>query len=164
MLKGAYSAVVRYKIIQALRKVYFQVDARKQVMERNRRSVPKYNKDGSRSKRDRVERSCEVCGSWVMTKEFQVDHLEPVVRCDWESKDIGGKISWDTYIARLFCSSDNLKGMCVTCHSEKTKKERALRKMWRDFRAGKCEQPKITYMGNDFTDYDITEAGWIVKK
>ncbi len=161
----AKEAAIKYKIVQALRKVYFMVGERKQVMERNVKRTPTILKDGSVGKRDRVLRQCELCKDWVMTKNFQVDHIEPIIRCDWETKNLGTpEFTWDTYINRMFCSLTNLQGVCTTCHDEKTKKEKALRKMWRDFRAGKCEKPKITYMGNDFPNYDITEAGWIVKK
>lgn len=154
----------KYKIVQALRKVYFMLGERKKVMDRNVKRTRHILKDGSIGKRDRVLRQCELCKTWVMTKNFQVDHIEPIVRCDWEQKQLGTpEFTWDTYIHRMFCSTDNLQGICTDCHDAKTAKERALRKMWRDYRAGKCDKPSITYMGNDFNDYNITDTGWIVK-
>lgn len=156
---SAFDAYLKYRIIQALRKVYFQMNARKEVMERNRRSTPRFNKDGSRSKRDKVERQCEYCGDWVMTKDFQVDHVEPVVRCDWQSKDIGTPgFTWDTYIDRLFCGAENLLGTCTTCHDKKTGLEKHLRKQWRAFRAGKIDEPELKFLGKDFDNYHVIDG------
>lgn len=53
---------------------------------------------------------CEVCGE--RTPKFKVDHTEKVGDVD------------SGFIERLFVGSHGLKGMCKTCHDEKTKAER----------------------------------------
>lgn len=54
---------------------------------------------------------CELCKK--ITPLFKVDHIVKVGDVDGE------------FIARLFCSSDKLQGLCKKCHDSKTKAERA---------------------------------------
>jgi len=158
-------AFMKYKIIQALRKVYFQMNSRKEVMNKNVKREPFIKKDGTTGKRDRVFRQCEDCEGWFATKEVSVDHINPVVPCNLESKNIGTpEFTWDSYIDRLFCPVDNLSLVCNGCHSNKTALERALRKNWRDFRKGYCSEPLVTYLGKDYVNYVIDEKGYPVKK
>lgn len=65
---------------------------------------------------------CKSCKKEFPAKEVQVDHLNPVV-CPKK-----GFISWDEYIARLFCDKENLQVLCSSCHDTKTALERSERK------------------------------------
>ena len=64
---------------------------------------------------------CEHCKKTYVSKDVQVDHIDPVV-------PPSGFTSWDDFINRLFCSAKNLQVLCKTCHQVKTKKETAERK------------------------------------
>lgn len=55
--------------------------------------------------------TCEGCKA--VCAKVLVDHITPVGEVD------GG------FIARLFCSSKQLQGLCKRCHDAKTKAERA---------------------------------------
>jgi hypothetical protein len=50
----------------------------------------------------------------------QVDHVIPVVDSDT------GFVSWDNYINRMFCNSDNYQLLCSDCHYSKTSNERMI--------------------------------------
>lgn len=65
---------------------------------------------------------CASCNKEFPTSEVQVDHILPIV----DPKK--GFISWDEFIARLFCPTDNLQTLCKECHSIKTKEENNKRK------------------------------------
>lgn len=53
---------------------------------------------------------CELCAK--KTPQIKIDHIRRVGDVD------------DGFIARLFCPSNELQGLCVSCHNEKTKAER----------------------------------------
>jgi len=59
---------------------------------------------------------CEDCGSKV--PKIHIDHIEPV----------GSLIEGDA-IARLFCPSTGLQGLCKTCHDAKTALEKKAKKL-----------------------------------
>lgn len=58
---------------------------------------------------------CAACKKEFPKTEIQVDHIEPVV--------LDKFTTWDEFIERLFCNSDNLQAICLICHKRKTKKE-----------------------------------------
>lgn len=66
-----------------------------------------------------------------MSKEIQMDHIEPVVPVN------DGFTSFDDYIHRMFCPEDGFAALCKPCHDEKTKKEKEFRMMYR-----KADDPK----------------------
>lgn len=78
-------------------------------------------KINDKSQRMAMHYECNKCKGHFPNKEVQVDHILPVV-CPKK-----GFESWDIFIARLFCSSDNLQVLCKGCHDEKTKTERVKR-------------------------------------
>lgn len=90
-------------------------------MAESRREVPRYNKDGSRHKKNWVQRECQVCGTWVSTSKMAVDHIIPVISVE------EGKQTWDEFVARLWCAKSNLQRICDTCHDKKTYAERIAR-------------------------------------
>lgn len=105
----------------ALRRAFSRSPLVQEVMNESRREVPRYNKDGSRHKKNWVQRQCQVCGDWVSTSKMAVDHIDPVISVE------NGKESWDTFIDRLWCitaGKANLQRICDPCHDKKTYAER----------------------------------------
>jgi hypothetical protein len=105
----------------ALRRTFSRSPIVKEVMMKSRREVAKYNKDGSRSKKDAVQYLCGTCSQWSNSTSSAVDHISPVVAVE------DGFVDWNNFIARLFCGPDNLQVICDTCHNEKTSSERIAR-------------------------------------
>lgn len=65
---------------------------------------------------------CALCKNEFTAKDMEVDHISPVV------DPLTGFESWDVFIQRLYCESDNLQAICVGCHRAKTKLEKHERK------------------------------------
>ena len=103
-----------------------------------RREVPKFNKDGSRSKKDSVQYQCQTCGEWVSSTKVSIDHVNPVVPPDgsFDPKDP----DWNMYIKRLWCDKSNLARICDSCHDRKTKAEGEVRKQVRQLKKTKKEK------------------------
>lgn len=59
---------------------------------------------------------CATCCGEFPSTGVQVDHIQPVVGKE-------GFVSWDKYIANMFCDKDNLQVLCIACHKIKTKEE-----------------------------------------
>lgn len=102
----------------AIRRVFARSPVVREVLYDGRRQVPKYNKDGLRSKKDSVEYCCQVCNSWVSSTKISVDHILPVISVD------EGFVDWNVFIDRLWCDKSNLQRICDRCHGAKTNKER----------------------------------------
>jgi len=105
----------------ALRRAFSRSPLVQEVMAESRREVPRYNKDGSRHKKNWVQRQCQVCDEWVSTSKMAVDHKIPVISVE------EGKQDWDEFIARLWCAKENLQRICDPCHDKKTYAERIAR-------------------------------------
>jgi hypothetical protein len=90
-------------------------------MAESRREVPRFCKDGSRHKKNSVQRECEVCKNWVSTSQISVDHINPVVSVD------DGFVDWNEFVDRLWCDKANLQRICDPCHDTKTQAERIAR-------------------------------------
>ncbi len=105
----------------ALRRAFSRSPIVQEVMAASRREVPRFNKDGSRHKKNWVQRQCEVCGEWVSTSKMAVDHKIPVISIEHGKKD------WNEFIARLWCDKSNLQRICDPCHDKKTYAERIAR-------------------------------------
>ena len=86
------------KLRSALRQCWQRSKARKEAMKRCTRA------DG--------HLYCEMCNAMKPQKQFKIDHIVAVGLMD------------EGHIARLFCPSSGLMGLCDTCHKEKTKAER----------------------------------------
>lgn len=86
-----------------------------------RREVPKYNKDGSRAKKDAVQYLCSTCMQYVGSTKVAVDHISPVISVS------EGFVDFNTFIDRLFCDAANLQVICDDCHNKKTQSERIAR-------------------------------------
>ena len=88
-----------------------------------RKSVysPERNRCLQLARRERGFYECKSCNKLFGRKEVHVDHIQSVVsvRDAW--------IDWNTYIARLFVSAEEMQVLCVNCHSSKTLLENELR-------------------------------------
>lgn len=114
-------------IRSAIRRVFSRSPIVREVMFKVRREVPKYNKDGSRAKKDAVQYQCGVCKTWTKSTAISVDHIEPVVSV------IDGFQDWNTFVKRLgFKVPENLQVICDDCHQKKTNKERFDRQFKQD--------------------------------
>lgn len=112
---------VNASIRGAIRRVFARSPIVIEVKMSGRRDVPKYNKDGSRSKKDAVQYQCQVCENWVGSNYISVDHIEPVISIEDGFQD------WNTFVARLWCDKSNLQRICDDCHHTKTQEERFAR-------------------------------------
>jgi hypothetical protein len=86
-----------------------------------RREVPKFNKDGSRAKKDAVQYQCGACSQWTKSTAVSVDHITPVIAVETGFND------WNDFVSRLFCGPENLQVICDPCHNAKTQTERIAR-------------------------------------
>lgn len=93
-------------------------------MQESRREVPRYNKDGSRHKKDSVQRQCEVCQNWVGSTKIAVDHIDPVIPVTGHAVQTNGDQDWNEFVSRLWCAYANLQRICDECHDKKTYAER----------------------------------------
>jgi len=66
--------------------------------------------------------SCASCNGEFLSKEMEVDHIEPVV-CTKE-----GFVDWNTYISRLLVEKHKMQALCKKCHTKKSKQENAERR------------------------------------
>ena len=105
----------------ALRRTFSRSPIIREVLFKVRREVPKYNKDGSRAKKDAVQYRCNVCQQYVGSTKVSVDHFDPVVDVQQ------GFVDFNTFISRLFCNASNLQVICDDCHNIKTQAERISR-------------------------------------
>lgn len=62
---------------------------------------------------------CEHCE--LEFSKLDVNHIHPVV----DPED--GFLSFDIYIARLFCHADDLEAICKDCHKKVTNEQRSRR-------------------------------------
>lgn len=109
-------------IRSAVRRTFSRSPFVRDTLMAHRREVPKYNKDGTRAKKDAVQYQCNVCKKWIKSTEIAVDHIIPVI-----DNDVGF-VDWNTFIDRLFCDPSNLQCICDACHNIKTQEEREIAK------------------------------------
>jgi hypothetical protein len=75
---------------------------------------------------------CNLCGHEGKRKEFNMDHIEPVIPVEGFSN--GKPWDWNEYIGRMYCEPSGYQMLCTVCHKAKTKKENAERKKYRDLK------------------------------
>lgn len=110
----------------AWRRIFARSPVCLEILKEGKRYVPKYNKDGKRSKKDAVEYHCQVCNKWVKgsikgKSNIQVDHIIPVI------DEKVGFVDWNVFHVRLFCDKKNLQRICSPDHKVKTQAERMRR-------------------------------------
>jgi hypothetical protein len=100
--------------------------------------------DGKKKKKRRVMYKCACCGELFHhstgKREIAIDHIQTVVPLEGLPM-INGLPDFNVYIARLFCSVDNLQVLCLEHHKLKTRHENAERKRLRDEQSGKPPKP-----------------------
>ena len=129
----------------AKKKSYVPIGKIKRHLRRLSIQRPEYSKAKNRARIDKALYACENVSCDQLTYEgtcekrftefqekyvdknlqrgkMELDHIIEVV-------DITtGFIGWDEYINRLFCGPEELKVLCNTCHSGKSKEEMQARK------------------------------------
>ncbi len=105
----------------ALRRAFARSPLVVEKMQESRRTSPRYLKDGTRAKKDWVQRQCEVCNNWVGSTKIVIDHKDPVISVT------EGFVDWNEFVARLWCPKENLQRICDGCHDIKTQTERISR-------------------------------------
>lgn len=118
----------------SIRRTFSRSPVVREVLAKVRREVPKYNKDGSRSKKNAVQYECNICKQYVSSTKVAVDHIDPVIHPEHGFKD------WNEFVARLFCDASNLQPVCDNCHQSKSNLERFNRNLIKD--REKLEQMK----------------------
>jgi len=63
---------------------------------------------------------CNDCGDIVPETTATVDHISPIINPEI------GFTNWDDVIYALFCEAEGLQVLCSPCHTQKTKKEKAI--------------------------------------
>jgi len=63
---------------------------------------------------------CNDCKKVVPETTATVDHIQPIINPEV------GFTNWDDVIMALFCEVDDLQVLCTSCHTAKTKKEKAI--------------------------------------
>ena len=121
----------------ALRRVFARSPKVIAVKMRARKEEPKFNKDGSLSKKKAVLYQCAECKGWFKGTHVAVDHIISVIDPELSFTD------WNDFIERLDCPEDNLQVLCsytkkhedatgeygrYSCHYYKTQAERKLAK------------------------------------
>lgn len=118
-MKKPYKWVEQAVVISAMRRAFRRFPAYKQCLDNAKTVYYIQSKHGKDLRR--VQFECAECHGKFSRKLIDCDHTAPVVDPNV------GFVDYDTYAARLFCSIDNLKILCKTCHKLKSKQEAALR-------------------------------------
>lgn len=141
----------------ALRRVFSRSPIVREVLMEVRREVPKFNQDGSRSKKDAVQYKCAVCNEYVKSTAVSVDHIVPVISINTGFED------WNVFVSRLFCSKENLQPICDTCHNTKTQSER-LTRLTRQYNAELDVIERDIFISKDMKEVKKTLKKYISKK
>lgn len=114
-------------LLPRLRRLSIQWPARNEVFKRVRLELEDgFYKNGN--PKVIVRYKCESCGQTKPADEIEIDHKTPI-------SNFAAHGSWDSYLNALFCSSENLQALCVSCHDQKSAKEAGER-------AAKRKKPK----------------------
>ena len=103
----------------ALRTAFIRSEYKKSFLNSICLKEYKIRKDGSKYSKPTSYFICSICLSKHLLKDCKVDHINP----------IGQYFDFDHttgFIERLWCTFDNLQGLCDSCHKDKTKQERGL--------------------------------------
>jgi hypothetical protein len=127
-------------VIGAIRILFRQSPQFKEVHEASRVEVPRFNKDGSRAKKDYVKRTCEICGELFSSTNIAIDHIKPMVPLHLSDNDL----TYNELVRNIICDKSNLQRACNPkkgkknkpkflefCHQKKSHKENFIRTKWR---------------------------------
>lgn len=110
----------------ALRREFSRSPIVIEMMNENKRHVPRYKANGERHAQDSVEHLCSHCDLWKKStkdSKFAIDHIDPVVDPDV------GFVDLNTYQERMFVGKEKLQKLCGECHTTKTNSERLPRRL-----------------------------------
>lgn len=113
--------VLQAAVFSALRRIFRTYPPYSNV--RNRAKEEFYIKSKKGKSLRRVRFKCEMCGKKYSSKNVAVDHIEPVIGISGLKRQPNGDPDFNVYIARLFCSEENLQLLCSPCHANKSKNE-----------------------------------------
>lgn len=116
---------IRKLIGREIRLIWSRYDpSKKLALELAKVKLPKYNKNGKKSKKYGVAYKCNNCGGLYDGKDINVHHIDHIGSLfDWPTENTKGVV--DDWILRLFCKVSNLRVLCTNCH----KKEHHVRKI-----------------------------------
>lgn len=117
-IKGWTDAKFRSWIISLLRRGTMRFPPRNDALKAAKTEKKINEKTGRMAQHYR----CAMCLGEFPAKGVCVDHIEPVIQPGM------GFVSWDEYIARMFCPIANLQVLCGACHDIKSAQERKERK------------------------------------
>lgn len=109
------SAKERNLIKGALRRVFSRSDLRKSALDLT--VVPGY-KDPARPRVSKWSR-CAECKSMTPSYLLDMDHRTPIVPLDIPLDEM----TLEELVERMWCSIENLQGLCETCHNFKSGSE-----------------------------------------
>jgi 5-methylcytosine-specific restriction endonuclease McrA len=125
--KSRTQAKFHYACVQGMKQAFAHFSPKyAQVLQARKLKKPRFLADGvTRHKVDAVFWDCECCRTLVPGSEgLEVDHKEPVIPVDKHYTDM----TLQEIFERLDCPIENLWAICENCHSEKTAREKALRR------------------------------------
>ena len=108
-------------VISVLRKSTFKWKPRQMAYDKSKVKVGEFS-----TGRPKYKRRCTICEELFMSKDIQMDHIDPVVPI--EGYKSGSSFDLNEYVERMFPEETGWQTICHTCHDEKTKKEDKLRK------------------------------------
>lgn len=62
---------------------------------------------------------CASCQRATKDKDTEIDHVVPIGPTPGSRN--ARNVTWDQWLARLFCPADGLRVLCRGCHDERTK-------------------------------------------
>jgi 5-methylcytosine-specific restriction endonuclease McrA len=107
-------------IRSAIRRIFSRSPIVREKLNAVRRERIWYKQDGTPAAKPRVEYQCAKCSEWFMSKDIQVDHIDPVIDPNV------GFVDFNTFIERLFCGPENLAPLCTKDHKAKTDLEKCI--------------------------------------
>jgi 5-methylcytosine-specific restriction endonuclease McrA len=109
-------------IISVLRKSTFKWKPRQKAYDAAKVQVGTYS-----TGRPKYKRKCAVCENLFLSKDIQMDHIDPVVPLDGYKS--GMKFDLNEYAERMFPEEEGWSCICRGCHDKKTAEEDKLRKL-----------------------------------
>lgn len=108
----------------ALRLIFRKSPHRKAALQKARVEIARVNKDGTTAKKPAVWYQCAICRNMFKPDDLEVDHITPVGPAPG-TRNAPPDLTWNKYIEKMFCGTENLQVICKGCHREKSKNDKA---------------------------------------